>query len=371
VSAPRLVVERRVSVPPAIEQLVIHAAREVQLLAALTPVEAHRERARLGADLRAKRSAVPRWTYWPVRHDGLRHALDAAERVLCRSSDPEHVLYLARVRELALEAALCAAAGSREVGRLSWERFAPRDLAVAGAASDLCAAWLSETAPQADGAVLASDDPDPRSLLSRMRDAVGELRLPFRVVAERSLAPLAATGERVIFVAAGRLVHDEDALRTVLHEVEGHALPRARSRAAALALMRAGTARGVDDQEGRALLLEERAGMLGPRRRRQLAARHRTVEAMLAGASFAEAASMLIDAHGLDPEEAVVVAERVFRGGDGTGPGLGRERVYLESFERVRTHLAGHPADEDVLAAGQVAVDAVDGLRASTFLQLT
>jgi hypothetical protein len=364
VSAPRLAAERWGVVPPAIEQLVIHAAREVQLLAALTPVDAHRERARLVAEFCAKRSASPRWTYLPAAHDALRRALDAADRTLSRSSDPGHLLYLARLRELALEAALCASVGTPDVGRLSCERFAPIDAVVMSAASDLCAAWLLEKAPAADDAVLASDDPDPRSLLSQMRAAVGRLRLPFRVVAERSLAPLAATGERVIFVAAGRLVHEEDAVRTVLHEVDGHARPRARSCDSSLALLRAGTARGVDDQEGRALLLEERAGMLAGRRRRQLAARHRTVEAMLDGASFADATSMLIDLHGLDPIDAVVVAERAFRGGDGTRPGLGRERVYLESFVRVRTHLAAHPDDEEVMAAGQVAVDAVDGLRA-------
>jgi len=196
-----------------------------------------------------------------------------------------------------------------------------------------------------------------------MRAAVGELRLPFSVVARASLAPLAATGEHVILVASGRRVHDEDARRTVLHEVEGHAWPRARSQRSSVALVRAGTARGVDDQEGRALLLEDRAGFLGAHRKRQLAARHRAVEAMLDGASFADVARLLVDAHGVDAEEAVVVAERVFRGGDGTSPGLGRERVYLESFVRVREHLEAHPDDERVLSAGQIAVDAIDPLR--------
>jgi hypothetical protein len=149
----------------------------------------------------------------------------------------------------------------------------------------------------------------------------------------------------------------------VLHEIEGHARPRTRSLEAESTLFSAGTARGVDDQEGRALLLEARAGLLGPRRRRQLAARHRAVTAMLEGASFADVSKALIDVHGLDASDAVVVAERAFRGGDGERPGLGRERVYLESFVRVRAHLERHPEDEQVLECGQVAVDAVDTLR--------
>jgi hypothetical protein len=208
---------------------------------------------------------------------------------------------------------------------------------------------------------MRSDDPDASSLLSRMRAAVGDLRLPFTVVPTPTLASLAATGERVILVATGRAVTEEDTRRTVLHEIEGHARPRARSLRAASALFSAGTARGVDDQEGRALLLEERAGLLGPRRRRQLAARHRAVEVMLDGAPFAEVARSLVDSHGLDAGE--VVAERAFRGSDGEHPGLGRERVYLECFVRVRAHLASRPEDEHILESGQVAVDAVEALR--------
>ena len=49
--------------------------------------------------------------------------------------------------------------------------------------------------------------------------------------------------------------------------------------------------------------------------------------------------------------------------GDGTHPGLGRERVYLESLVLVRSHLDAYPGDEDVLASGQIAVDAIDDLR--------
>jgi hypothetical protein len=75
---------------------------------------------------------------------------------------------------------------------------------------------------------------------------------------------------------------------------------------------------------------------------------------------------MLVDVHALDAPEAVIVAERAFRGGDGTRPGLGRERVYLEALVRVRSHLALRPRDEDVLARGQVAVGACDALRAVT-----
>ncbi|HXX68189.1 MAG TPA: tyrosine/phenylalanine carboxypeptidase domain-containing protein [Polyangiaceae bacterium] len=360
-----------------IDRLVAHAAAVIQPLAALTPLDVRRERDRLSRELRTQGRIAPRWSYVPRPHDELRRALDDAENALShqvatrKGGDDDRSaalawIYRARVRELITEAQLCGAAGSSLVGRLARQRFAPDDPTVARAASDLCCAWLerrSSTAPTGRGCVIASDSCDPRSLISRMRAAVGRLRLPFSVVAAPTLAPLAATGDHVIFVATGRSLSDEDAVRTVLHEIEGHARPRARSRRATCALFRAGTARGADDQEGRALLIEERAGLLGLRRRRHLAARHRAVEAMFDGASFADVARMLVDLHELDETEAIVVAERAFRGGDGTHPGLGRERVYLESFVRVQQHLENRPDDEDVLAAGQVSVDAAEALR--------
>jgi len=110
------------------------------------------------------------------------------------------------------------------------------------------------------------------------------------------------------------------------------------------------------------VLLEHRAGLLGPRRRRQLAARHRAVLSMWSGATFHDVASALVRDHGFEVPDAVLVAERAFRGGDGSQPGLGRERVYLEAFVGVRAHLAARPEDEAVLAAGQVAVDAASAL---------
>ena len=349
---------------PTIERLLVRAAQDVQLLGTLTPVNAQSERARLVEDVRAGRPARPHWIYAPVAHDALRRALDAALQALDeRASGPIARLYVDRLRELSLEAALCAGAGTAEVGRLAGQRYAPRAPGVETEAAALCARWLAEPEQAADPILLPSDDPDPRSLLSRMRATVGQARLPFTVVAHPSLAPLAATGDRTILVATGRLVGGEDVERTVLHEIEGHALPRTRALGASLAIFRAGTARGMDDQEGRALLLEERSGWLGPRRRRSLAARHRAFEHMVGGATFADVAAGLVREHAVEPLQAVLVAERAFRGGDGQHPGLGRERVYLESFVRVRAHLAAHPDDEPVLAAGQIAVDAAGTLR--------
>lgn len=348
-----------------VARLILRAAREVQMLGALTPIDAHRERARLVAALRDGQKASPRWTYARWQGEDLRRALDAAERALAHdTASPLEQMYLERVRELSVEAALCAAAGTRELARLARARFAPESESEARRASALGRSWVGEPHDPAPGETVASDADDPGSLLSIMRATVRRLRLPFSVAVQPALAALAATGDGVILVAAGRPLTAEDTARTVLHEIDGHARPRTRAMQASLSIFRAGTARGVDDQEGLALRLEERAGLLGPKRRRQLAIRHQAFEAMDAGAAFPEVAAWLIREHGLEPPDAVLVAERVFRGGDGTGPGLGRERVYLEAFARVSRHLRAHPEDEAVLASGQVSVGAASALRA-------
>jgi hypothetical protein len=82
------------------------------------------------------------------------------------------------------------------------------------------------------------------------------------------------------------------------------------------------------------------------------------------GASFGDVANALVAGHGLDAHEAVIVAERVFRGSDGRSPGLGRERIYIDAFVRVERVLAQHPEDERVLASGQVGIDSIEALRA-------
>src|SRR5258708_7018272 len=104
--------------PAAPQERLVPPGRGVQLLGCLTPPEAHCERARLEAELREGGRVLPRWTYAPVAHDDLRRALDEAESSLSRGAGPEQALYLARVRELSLEASLCAAAGTSRIGGL-------------------------------------------------------------------------------------------------------------------------------------------------------------------------------------------------------------------------------------------------------------
>ncbi len=229
-------------------------------------------------------------------------------------------------------------------------------------ADALAASWSREVDAPAATAVIASDDRDPRSLVSRLRAEVVRRGLPLTVRTSPSISALAAIGGDTLWVAEGRPLAAIDVERTVVHEIEAHALPRMRARSLPIGLFAIGTARGGDDQEGYALWLEEERHVSGPGRKRELAARHHAVSRMHAGADFVSVVRALRSS-GMALEASLRTAERAFRGLNGLTPGLGRERVYLEALVRVRDHLERHPHDERVLSAGQVAVDAIDVLR--------
>jgi hypothetical protein len=355
-------------------------ARRVGLLAAVTPINAAAERARLIEDVERGRPSLPRWRYAAVDLAGARGARSAraalrvdverlGHELAARAGDALARLYVARADELARELEMVDRVGAPEFGALAERRF-PIDRSEAIAAigrrfsrGSIGPASASDRSHEA-ARDCTSDGPEPTSLVSRVRARVGELRLAFRVEVRADLVPMAATGENVVLVAAGRRLTDEAARRIAMHEVMGHAVPRARAARQALGLFALGTAGGTDEQEGFALVLEERAGHLEGARARELAARHETVRAMRQGADFVEATRRAMADHGLDAASAVSVAERAYRGGDGTRAGLGREAVYLPAFARVRAHLDAHPEDEIVLASGQIAVSAVPTLRA-------
>jgi len=349
-------------------------SRSVGLLGAATPKDAHVERARLLADYARGQERLPRWTYHASVLDHVRalRDLDALE-VHLRVLDGLALarLYRARVDEVRLEILAAAAVGSALFTELARARFAPS--AEHEEAIVLSASWARahDPEPEAETALdaavpttpsIASDDRHPRSLVSRLRAEVARRRLPFTVKTSRSMTALAAISGDTLWVAEGRVLTSLDVERTVVHEIEAHALPRTRARSLAIGLFAIGTAGGSDDQEGYALWLEDARGVSTAARKRELAARHTAVTLMGAGADFVSVVREL--RRGAVPlESALLVAERAFRGSHGESPGLGRERVYLEALVRVRRRLESRPDDEVVLGAGQVAVAAIDVLR--------
>jgi hypothetical protein len=328
------------------------AARQVQLLGFASPTNFESELRRMEHDFARGKPREPAFLYGgeAAFDQALPLALDEVARELSEVGEIGR-LYAGRALELALEAQLCLLTGSPEFCGLAARRFqvAP---SLATEADALAESWLAGPPPAAAEApdVISDDISDPRSLVRRMREVIGERRLPLRVMVARSLAPLAAIGEGVVQIAPSRVVYHEDVERTVLHEIEGHALPALRAERAPIGLFSLGTARGSDTQEGWALVLEERAGFLGARRKRELALRHVAARSAHRGEGFRMAVDALAR-FGAPLPVALRVAARAFRGG-----GLGREASYLPAFVEVRRALSEEPGLEAALSAGRVSV---------------
>jgi len=267
-------------------------------------------------------------------------------------------LYAERARELGVEVGLVEQIGTPGFHRAAAGRY-PVDPGSDGQrALEWALAWAREDDRTDAGLVVASDDGHRAdSLLSAMRRAVGQRRLPFRVEVRADLLSAAATGDGVIVVRGGARYSVSEVARIVTHEIEGHALPRARARLERAGLFALGSAQGSDDEEGRALLLEERAGLLGPRRRAELGRRHLAALAVREGADFVETVRLILG-QGAALEQAVGIGLRVHRGG-----GLAREIVYLTALSRVRRAFDTDPEAEGFLERGRIAVRAVPLLR--------
>jgi Domain of unknown function (DUF1704) len=330
-SVPRPVLPERL--PPALERALVAleaAARRVRLLEAATPLNAELELRRLASARRSGSRPEPAFVYAATPRTGeLGAPLEALAEWL-EGALPQGPRLAERARELAAESRLADAVGTPAFAPLAAQRFrsSPADDARAERWAHLPPDELGE------GTLVASDDEaNTGSLLCQMRAAVGKLRLPVRVVVRQGLAALAATGESTIYIAEGRWLGPRDVARTVLHEVWGHALP-ALARARSPYPLASRPAGDADREEGRALLLEARAGFLDRARKKELGLRHLAARMAHEGAGFHDIADRL-EGLGSTPARALRLAARATRGG-----GLGRERIYLPNL-RLAYHEAG------------------------------
>ncbi|MSP23759.1 MAG: DUF1704 domain-containing protein [Myxococcales bacterium] len=345
----------------------------VHVVGRATPSDLAAELAALESAFRAGRAREPRFHYEPAPPSAEASDLERLADGLDNLAEPLAHLYAARARELALERRMCESPGIPAFLALARVRYARRDRYDADADA-LAREWSVDATALApvDATALApidaarsrlsrSDDAsDPTSLVVRMRAELGARRLAVQVKVSERMSALAATGDGVVYIAAGKRMASVDVERTVLHEIEGHALPRHRADSMPLGIFRFGTAHGTDDQEGRALSIEERCGFLVLGRRRELALRHLACRAVHGAASFVDTVAVL---EGLETPlpDALRIAARAHRGG-----GLAREVVYLPAFLRVVAQLKRHPDDERILGAGRVSVAAAVVLREYT-----
>jgi hypothetical protein len=347
--------DRRVALPEPARR----AARSLKqcetataLLDRVRPLNLQAERARLTLAYAGGQRPPLELTYAaPAQLADVRRALDEASH----SFDPrevEQALLLERADELRLEAELAEHVGQADFKALAARRFAlPED---DSRLRQLARAELvprpSPLAPS-EPRHLSDDDRDPDSLLSQISRRVFAQRLPVRVELDAGLVALAAVADGLVRVRSGMLLSACVSRRIALHEVEGHLLPR-QAGAQLGGVFLAGSAHTSETEEGRALLLEERAGLLDAARRAELCRRYLAATSVRDGAEFWDTCELLLET-GADVAAAVELGCRVHRGG-----GLGRELVYLAGYERVKAALATDPWLERVLASGRVSLEA-------------
>jgi hypothetical protein len=336
-----------------LDRILSRAERTIALLDRCRPLNGRGERERLLQEWLRGRKRVPAWVYPPP--GGLSDVRAALEVVAKRSTNagPWGRLYAARALELDAEAAAAEVVGLPEFRQRAALRFGIDPGVDGSEAEALARSWGTEIPPEAPRERLSKSDDElnPNSLISALLRAVGQHRLPFRVVTSADLPCAAATGDGILIVRVGMWQTAREVERIVLHEIAAHALPRSRARSERLALFRVGTARGSDDEEGRALMLEERHGFLDVARRAQLGRRHLAALAVRAGADWVETVELL-EKIGANTPEAVDLAARAHRGG-----GLGREIIYLTAQCRVRRALAQNPEIETWMQRGRISAD--------------
>jgi hypothetical protein len=268
------------------------------------------------------------------------------------ASDPDEGAWLAeRARELTLEASLAETVGSKAFIEHACARFplprGPRALMI----EQISHRWIAEGAAAPDDAPLyrSDDRKTPHSLWSVLSERIAAMRLRVRLRTDPELMSIAACGDDLLIIRAGARLTARAALRITEHELGGHLLPRIQSKRQ-MDILRCGCAGSVDEEEGRALLLEQRAGLMDAGRLRELGVRHLACSFLRRGANFVDAVRYLIEL-GSPTETAVRAMLRAMRGG-----GLGREIVYLPAMQRLERAFAVTPELEQCFLAGRASL---------------
>lgn len=326
---------------------------EARLLFARTSKSCVLERERILAAVSNGQMIEPRYDF--DRHRVEARCWDALLRAreLAKESIAP-VLYQERLSELETELVMLESLGNaKQIRAMAARRYGTGAAAVDDnrptyRLADVAAVILNSIERDDEPLTVPARDEDGLSLerlALALAKAVG-LNIDVRV--DPGLTANAAAGDRTIFIK-DKEFGTREALRLAVHEVLGHLVAAHNGRAQPLGIFALGTAGSFTDQEGLAIYLEEVAGVLDGNRLRTLAARVWVTDAMHAGARFGEVARDLMQEHGFPLRDAVVLAERAYRGG-----GIARDAVYLRGWMRVRHALMDGSASLDELWAGKL-----------------
>jgi hypothetical protein len=333
-----------------------------RMLPALTADNAASERARLIGCLSRGDAPVPNWQI--LKRPVPAHVFRLLDQLRYEAqSVPGAPLYETKLDELELELLLIDALGRpRLVRPLASRRYGTGATLAPTPGGELalsrCARVILDRLPPGTEPSELPAIGGPESLAALVQELAAGIGLAVEVRVEPRLSAGAATGERTVFLAARRFGRTE-ARRLAVHEVFGHLLSAANSREQPLCLLQWGTAGSFVDQEGVALYMEERAGVMDGPRLRTLAARVLATDLMHSGASFAETARKLLHDEHFAVPEAIAIAERAYRGG-----GVARDVGYLLGWLRVHDALERGIATLSELQLGRVSVQALPEIRA-------
>jgi hypothetical protein len=337
------------------------AERRVALLGRCVPQNAREERQRLTDAWQRESTGAerrPRWVLAPApRLDEVRRALAGVARVV--ENEELGALYAERAEELSLEAELVEARGLPRFRALARRRYrcSSQELQHAHDWAESTLAGASEPARMVESAA-------ELSLEEAFEARLAELGVVANVVLRDDLASAAAVGEGAVFVSTDAPRDPAQVARIVHHEVEAHLLPRLRAKGEAHGILRVAARGAGEDEEGRALLLEQRAGFwdeatsCGRARRNELALRHLAAEAVRSGGEHDDVMRLLLE-RGMSVPDAVHLAERVLRGG-----GLAREVAYLPALSRVTRAFRDEPELEGWFLRGRISLEAARALEA-------
>jgi hypothetical protein len=330
------------------------AEASIALLDRVRPLNLAAEQARLlqGFESGARPEPALEYAARPALGDLRRELTELAATL--DASDVEQRLLAERALELELEASLAERVGDGGFAELAARRFPlppePRE-AELRARQFLTTPHASNPQEKPEILHLSDDQRDPESLWSLLSRLLSRERFAVRIEIVPGLVSLAGVADGVVRIRPGAKLTARVARRIALHEVLGHVAPRVHGQELGGVFM-AGTAGASEDEEGRAILLEERAGLLEPERRKELGRRYLAAESVRRGAAFWDTVTLLGQA-GASAAAAIELGCRAHRGG-----GLGRELVYLTGYLRVAEQLLRHPELERLQERGRISLSA-------------
>ena len=293
----------------------------------------------------------------PPDFSELRGALDEIEK-WSEAQGPWGAILAARARELELEAQMAEIIGDPQIRDLARRRFSGAN---AEPCRQLARRWarVEHNNATCDG-IRSDDGNDNASLYCQMRRELEICRFSFPIVFEARLAAHAVVDDKRVWLKPGVNLRSIESRRIVLHEVYGHVVRRVAVQSPENWGYSCGVIGADADEEGRALWLEEKAGLLDSTRKAELGRRHLAADACRNGATFCEAVRLLVGIN-TTIEQAIRIVLRVWRGG-----GIAREIIYLDAYCRAKNVLNESSGVDTWMKRGQLSFEVASCLAEGT-----